>query len=832
MRCNSAGGLSVSPSSMGAVKSRKSVSSTSSSTSMVKETHYVHVEYDPITRKRILNTYEILKDLGYGQHGKVKLARDIDTGQLVAIKIVDRASKPGLGRLTRRGSLVSQEDKIRREIAIMKKCCHPHIVKLIEVLDSETSRKIYLILEYLEKGEILWQRRDSSTDEKPEPFLTVKQAKCVFRDVVSGLEYLHNQGIIHRDIKPSNLLINKDDVVKISDFGISFAANLDGNGLSDDFELAKTAGTPAFLAPELCTTDGDDVRVTYKIDIWALGVTLYCVLFGQLPFSGETEFQLFDAINNAPLCYPNMEEWRVSPKIPEHDFVQIKDLLSGLLERDPTKRTEIERIKRHPFFLEGLVGKQYEEYISNWRNDMKIDVTNQEMDDAVIGIGTRIRKKISKVLGFSAHSHSHLSSGSSPTQSRIVHLKHVSSSSPSSSTLKTDRSYIFSEALKSSNESQISLQRPHSQVHISPSSLRNQQANISKFTESTDESSETENANDVEDTLVDHEQDDNLSLSDHSSMSSTDAKVVFSASPNISVNASPNNAQPPSAACSQTSSISETDDTETARPHIPGGEKRRVPSFASLNSYYDDGYMKNLTSGNGQTSAQPLPNFTTGAPNAQFSNIGRISTSTGSRKSSRSTLDHYGSFVPMTVVHSAISIPEYLKPTDMDPIAPSLTNEYYSSIYGGKKMLKEDAKGKMRSTKSLGSSGIVSSPAIGHHSVTFSNDSGSERNTDICADSTSASKSDASLIAYDSSKPAILDRAAIYGKKIPLTLRMKKPMNRSSSSSSSSSSSGDEDDNGGELMLTVRPRRHPHREEINDRSQSSQHAPGLSNVPE
>lgn len=370
-----------------------SSSSSGNVTPSVKETHHVHVEYDPVTHKRVLNTYEILRGLGSGQHGKVKLARDNSTGQLVAIKIVDRRSKPGLSRLTRRGS--SPEDKTRREIAIMKKCDHPHIVKLIEVLDSEASRKIYMILEYLEKGEIHWQRMvDNDPSEQPEPLLSLADTKRIFRDVVSGLEYLHHQGIIHRDIKPSNLLVNKDDVVKISDFGVSFASNLDATG-NDDLELAKTAGTPAFLAPELCSTDGSgNVKVTHKIDIWALGVTLYCLLFGQLPFHGDTEFQLFDAINTAPLKFPDMLAWHVSPALSPHDRQVSEDLLCKLLERDPDRRIDIDEIKQHPFFLEGLSHEQRKDYRANWNSGMKIDVTTQEVDNAVVGIGTRIRRKL------------------------------------------------------------------------------------------------------------------------------------------------------------------------------------------------------------------------------------------------------------------------------------------------------------------------------------------------------------------------------------------------------------------------------------------------------
>ncbi|CDK24390.1 unnamed protein product [Kuraishia capsulata CBS 1993] len=398
-----------------------------SASSLVKETHHVHLEYDPVSRRKVLNTYEILKDLGSGQHGKVKLARDIESNRLVAIKIVDRKAKPRLGRLTRPGN--SQEDKIRKEIAIMKKCDHPHVVKLIEVLDAENSRKIYLVLEYLEKGEIEWQINDPKSGEKG-PFLRFAEAQQVFRDVVSGLEYLHYQGIIHRDIKPSNLLVSKNNVVKISDFGVSFSANLDGQ---DEYELAKTAGTPAFLAPELCQTEGYDydVPVTSKIDIWALGVTLYCLLFGSLPFNGESEFALFESINKDSLDVPPKSKLRDPTSVSDPEYEEAKDMLLKLLEKDQNDRIGIDDIKDHPFFASGLSRTESRKYATDMRSQ-KIDVTTKEVDEAVIGIGNRIKRGIASALkrgNFKASPVTSANSGTPLSDHRLLLGRERSSSS-------------------------------------------------------------------------------------------------------------------------------------------------------------------------------------------------------------------------------------------------------------------------------------------------------------------------------------------------------------------------------------------------------------------
>lgn len=428
--------------------------------SHVKETHYVHVEYDPITRKRVLNTYEILSDLGAGQHGKVKLAKHIDTGKLVAIKIVDRTGKPALMlNSLSRGKKQTQEDKIRKEIAIMKKCDHPHVVKLIEVLDAESSRKIYLVLEYLEKGEVKWQMTQEDVFNKvkmtdstihyedcvSEPLLTYDETRRIFGDTLCGLDYLHHQGIIHRDIKPSNLLVGKDNEVKISDFGVSFASNLDGEH-QDDVELARTAGTPAFLAPELCAISGK-AKVTYKIDIWALGVTLYCLLFGQLPFSAESEFKLFEKINNEEVMFPDVTRWRVAKQLTDYEMNKAMDLIRKLLDKNPESRIEIDQIREHKFLTDGIPGNKWLCDKSAWDKGKQIDVSNEEVNAAIIGLGNRIKTSLSAAFRRRKHNdRENLDDDASVSMSSML------KSFPMMG-LKEDCSYILSEETNKSPSS-------------------------------------------------------------------------------------------------------------------------------------------------------------------------------------------------------------------------------------------------------------------------------------------------------------------------------------------------------------------------------------------
>ena len=182
----------------------------------------------------------------------------------------------------------------------------------------------------------------------------------------SRLTSVHHQGIIHRDIKPSNLLMHHG-VVKISDFGCSHfsealraaATQLEGEYV-DDVELAKTAGSPAFFAPEMCYSGLDESSrdivnladplparpITNAIDVWALGVTLFCLLFGRTPFDAANEYLLMQAIPHAELQPPShMTSDRLPVIDPSELVAECLDLLKRLLIKDPTKRITLDQAK-------------------------------------------------------------------------------------------------------------------------------------------------------------------------------------------------------------------------------------------------------------------------------------------------------------------------------------------------------------------------------------------------------------------------------------------------------------------------------------------------------
>ena len=261
------------------------------------------------------------------------------------------------------------------------------------------------------------------------PCLTLDQALKAFRDTVLGLEYLHFQGIMHRDIKPANLLWTSDYRVKISDFGVSYLGKpvredtnreelpeADTAVVDEDLELAKTVGTPAFYAPELCDPDLFDTSktvhrpaITGQIDVWALGVTLYGMIFGRLPFYHPNEFHMYEKIAKNEVLIPRMRlkgvehaekssanydekpEDKRFEDVLEYEEVEdtLHDLIKRLLVKDPAKRISLKEVKHHPWVINGIEDREA------WldQNDpavqsqgKKIEPSNEEVQDAVVGL--------------------------------------------------------------------------------------------------------------------------------------------------------------------------------------------------------------------------------------------------------------------------------------------------------------------------------------------------------------------------------------------------------------------------------------------------------------
>ncbi|KAF9949476.1 hypothetical protein BGZ72_008757, partial [Mortierella alpina] len=309
---------------------------------------------------RQLKQYVLKREIGRGAFGKVHHAVDEDTNISYAVKEFSKSKlrkkdKANLFKLGPRGrgrgrrgpeapSPLSSEssplDLIRGEVAILKKLHHPNIVKLYEVLDVSTDDSMYMVFEMCEKGVLM----PVSLTEKCENVFSDEDCRDVFQQMVLGIEYLHEHDIIHRDIKPDNLLRSEDGTVKIVDFGVSEMFNKKGDDMTK-----KSAGSPAFMAPELCRHDHGEVsgRAT---DIWSMGVTLYCIRYGYLPYVSESILEMHKVIRE--------EDYTIPPE----DDQRFVDLIKKLLEKDPQKRITIEQLRNDPWLTndgkEPLISKE------------------------------------------------------------------------------------------------------------------------------------------------------------------------------------------------------------------------------------------------------------------------------------------------------------------------------------------------------------------------------------------------------------------------------------------------------------------------------------------
>jgi serine/threonine protein kinase len=262
-------------------------------------------------RERISKTavrvgfYDIERTIGKGNFAVVKLAKHRITKTEVAIKIIDK-SQLDAGNL----------QKVYREVDIMKRLDHPHIIKLYQVM--ETKNMIYLVSEYASQGEIFdyIARYGRMTEE---------QARTKFWQILSAVEYCHNRNIVHRDLKAENLLLDSNNNIKIADFG--FSNYYTAGGL-----LSTWCGSPPYAAPEVF--EGKKYTGP-EIDIWSLGVVLYVLVCGALPFDGCSLQALRDRVLSGRF------------RIPYFMSSDCESLIRKMLVLEPNKRYSIAQIKKH-----------------------------------------------------------------------------------------------------------------------------------------------------------------------------------------------------------------------------------------------------------------------------------------------------------------------------------------------------------------------------------------------------------------------------------------------------------------------------------------------------
>ncbi|XP_011068033.1 PREDICTED: serine/threonine-protein kinase MARK2-like isoform X4 [Acromyrmex echinatior] len=268
-----------------------------------------------------IGKYKLLKTIGKGNFAKVKLAKHVPTGKEVAIKIIDKTQ-------LNPGSL----QKLFREVRIMKMLDHPNIVKLFQVI--ETEKTLYLVMEYASGGEVF-------------DYLVLhgrmkeKEARAKFRQIVSAVQYCHQKKIIHRDLKAENLLLDSEMNIKIADFGFS-------NEFTPGNKLDTFCGSPPYAAPELFQGKKYDGP---EVDVWSLGVILYTLVSGSLPFDGSTLRELRERV------------LRGKYRIPFYMSTDCENLLKKFLVLNPTKRASLENIMKDKWMNLGYEDDELKPYL-------------------------------------------------------------------------------------------------------------------------------------------------------------------------------------------------------------------------------------------------------------------------------------------------------------------------------------------------------------------------------------------------------------------------------------------------------------------------------------
>ncbi|KAK1428609.1 hypothetical protein QVD17_17448 [Tagetes erecta] len=289
----------------------------------------------------LFGKYEIGRLLGCGAFAKVYYARDINSGQSVAIKVINKH------KILHNAHLVSN---VKREIDIMRRLRHPNIVKLYEVMATKT--KIYFVMEFVKGGELFAKVAKGRLSES--------LSRKYFQQLISAIGYCHSRGVYHRDLKPENLLIDENGDLKVSDFGLSaVTGQIRADGL-----LHTLCGTPSYVAPEILTKKGYDGA---KTDIWSCGIILFVMNAAFLPFNDSNLMMMYKKIYKGEYRCP---KW-MSP--------DLRRLLSRLLDTKPETRITVDEIKSDPWFKKGLNDLKHDPDLPDLETITKHELENKSM---------------------------------------------------------------------------------------------------------------------------------------------------------------------------------------------------------------------------------------------------------------------------------------------------------------------------------------------------------------------------------------------------------------------------------------------------------------------
>ena len=263
---------------------------------------------------KLLESYDVIRQLGKGGFGKVYEVRHKKTGEIRACKHLSKLN-------------INNLEKFKNEIELLRKMDHPNIIKLYEIFESE--RSLYLIMEECKGGEVF-----SKIIERINAKLmySEKDAANIIKQVISCINYCHNKNICHRDLKPENLLYlkdgpEKDNIIKVIDFGLSQNAN----------KLKSKVGTAYYVSPEVLRGN-----YTEKCDIWSVGVILYLLLTGEPPFNGQNDQIIYSKILKFDLKFPE-QKWKYISK-------EVKDLLQNHMLVPENRRYTAKQVLEHIWF--------------------------------------------------------------------------------------------------------------------------------------------------------------------------------------------------------------------------------------------------------------------------------------------------------------------------------------------------------------------------------------------------------------------------------------------------------------------------------------------------
>ncbi|XP_017665019.1 PREDICTED: serine/threonine-protein kinase SIK2 isoform X1 [Lepidothrix coronata] len=296
--------------------------------------------------------YDIEGTLGKGNFAVVKLARHRITRSEVAIKIIDKSQLDAVNL-----------EKIYREVQIMKMLDHPHIIKLYQVM--ETKSMLYLVTEFAKNGEIFDYLASHGR-------LSESEARRKFWQILSAVEYCHGRKIVHRDLKAENLLLDNNMNIKIADFGF-------GNFYKSGEPLTTWCGSPPYAAPEVF--EGQQYEGP-QLDIWSMGVVLYVLVCGALPFDGPT----------LPILRQRVLEGRF--RIPYFMSEECEHLIRRMLVLDPSKRLTIAQIKEHKWMLVEVPAQRPILYPPGEENEPSLGEYNEQVLRLMHSLGIDQQKTV------------------------------------------------------------------------------------------------------------------------------------------------------------------------------------------------------------------------------------------------------------------------------------------------------------------------------------------------------------------------------------------------------------------------------------------------------